>query len=143
LNGAADVVAQLALRFPAVSVFGVWSERGAMMVHPWDRPAYGGPVVTLAEQFYLLAEDPSTGRAVIESTHLGLGLSGALLLDLALRERVALVDSCVVVTSNTLTGEPLLDAALTSLARGARGHGPDHWVRHLARGAHLVVSIQP
>jgi hypothetical protein len=96
--------------------------------------AYGDPMVTLAEQLYLLAEDAATGRSLIDPTHVGRGLGGALLLDLALRRRVALVDSCVVTTSWEPTGEPLLDAAHTTIGRQTRTHGPDHWVRHLARG---------
>jgi hypothetical protein len=97
-------------------------------------------MVTLAEQLYLLAEDAATGRPLIDPTHVGRGLGGALLLDLALRRRVALVESCVVTTSTEPTGEPLLDAAHTTIARQTRTHGPDHWVRHLARGAHAAVQ---
>jgi hypothetical protein len=102
--------------------------------------AYGDPMVTLAEQLYLLAEDAATGRPLIDPTYVGRGLGGALLLDLALRRRVALVDSCVVTTSREPTGEPLLDAAHTTIGRQTRTHGPDHWVRHLARGAHAAVQ---
>ena len=102
--------------------------------------AYGGRVVTLAEQLYLLAEDAATCRSLIDSTHLGLGLGGALLLDLAMRQRVALVDPHVLVTDTGSTSEPLLDAALAAIARPAQAHGPDHWVRHLARGAHSAVQ---
>jgi hypothetical protein len=97
-------------------------------------------VVTLAEDLYLLAEDPATGRALLDPGHLDLGLGGALLLDLTLRRRVALVEDHVTVAQNTATGEPLLDSALAAVARQGRAHGPDHWVRHLGRGAHRAVQ---
>jgi hypothetical protein len=97
-------------------------------------------MVSLAEDLYLLAGDGSTGRLLIDTTHLDLGLGGALLLDLAVRGHVGLADSHVVVTGGPPTGEPLLDTALTTVVGGARGHGPDHWVRHLARGAHRAVQ---
>jgi hypothetical protein len=97
-------------------------------------------VVTLAEDLYLLADDPTTGRALLDPGHLDMGLGGALLLDLTLRGRIAIVDDHVTVAQNTPTGEPLLDTALAAVARQGRAHGPDHWVRHLGRGAHRAVQ---
>ena len=102
--------------------------------------AYGTGVVTLAEDLHLLADDPATSRPLVDAAHLDLGLGGALLLDLALRQRVALADEHVTVTQETPTGEPLLDSALATIARQGRPHGPDHWVRHLGRGAHRAVQ---
>jgi Golgi phosphoprotein 3 GPP34 len=97
-------------------------------------------MVSLAEDLYLLADDPATGRPLIDVAHLDLGLGGALLLDLALRQRIALADEQVVLTHEGPTGEPLLDRALTAVAVPGRSHGPDHWVRHLGRGAHGAVQ---
>jgi hypothetical protein len=97
-------------------------------------------MVSLAEDLYLLAGDGSTGRLLIDTTHLDLGLGGALLLDLAVRGHVGLADAHVVVTGGPPTGEPVLDTALTTVAGAARRHGPDYWVRHLARGAHRAVQ---
>jgi Golgi phosphoprotein 3 (GPP34) len=96
-------------------------------------------VVTLAEDLYLLAHDGATGRPLIEPTRLDPGLGGALLLDLASRGRVAVTDLDIAVTNTAATGEPLLDAALAEIAGCRRRHGPDHWVRHLARGARHAV----
>jgi len=97
-------------------------------------------VATLAEDLYLLADDAGTGRPLIDVTHLDLGLGGALLLDLALRQRVALAGEQVKLTQEGPTGEPLLDRALAAVAKPGRSHGPDHWVRHLGRGAHRAVQ---
>ena len=57
--------------------------------------AYRVGVVTLAEDLYLLADDPATGRPLVDVAHLDLGLGGALLLDLALRQRIAHTDELV------------------------------------------------
>jgi hypothetical protein len=97
-------------------------------------------VVTLAEDLYLLALDETGGRLLIDPLRLDLGLGGALLLDLAVRKRVALLDEHVAVNGEGTTGEPLLDAALSAIAEPTRAHGPDHWVRHLGRGAHHTVQ---
>jgi hypothetical protein len=98
-------------------------------------------VVTLAEDLYLLASDGTSGRLLIDPVHLDLGLGGALLLDLAMRERVVLRDEHVTVAKHDPpTGEPLLDSALTEIAGQPRPHGPDHWVRHLGRGAQHRVQ---
>ena len=96
-------------------------------------------MVTLAEDLYLLALGEG-GRLQIDPLHLDLGLGGALLLDLAVRERVALLDGHVTVTGARATGEPLLDAALSAIGGGSRALGADHWVRHLGRGAHHRVQ---
>jgi hypothetical protein len=96
-------------------------------------------VVTLAEDLYLLALDVTGGRLLIDPLHLDLGLGGALLLDLAVRERIALIDGHVAVALDGPTGEPLLDAALIEIGRTG-AHDPGHWIRHLGRGAHHVVQ---
>jgi Golgi phosphoprotein 3 (GPP34) len=97
-------------------------------------------MVTLAEDLYLLACHEATGRLRIPAVHLDLGLGGALLLDLALRGRVALVDEHVVVVDRAPVGDPMLDDALDAVARESRRHEPDHWVRHLAKGTRAVVQ---
>jgi hypothetical protein len=97
-------------------------------------------MVTLAEDLYLLASDASSGRLLIHPLHLDLGLGGALLLELAMRERVTLVDEHVTATREGATDEPLLDTALGQIAHAPRAHDPDHWVRHLGRNAHHRVQ---
>jgi golgi phosphoprotein 3 len=97
-------------------------------------------MVTLAEDLYLLSSDGATGRLLIDTTQLDLGLGGAQLLDLVLQQRVALVDDHVAVTDRTQTDDPLLDTALAAVADHARAHEPEYWVRHLARGAHHAVQ---
>jgi hypothetical protein len=99
-------------------------------------------MVTLAEDLYVLAINGSNGRLLIDNARLDPGLGGALLLDLALRGHVGLVESHVVVTTGPPTGDQLLDAALAAITGEPKRHGPDHWVHHLGRGAHRAVQDQ-
>lgn len=95
---------------------------------------------SLAEDLFVLCCDQDRGRPRIPATHLGLALGGALLLDLVLHERVVLADGYVVAADHTLLGDPLLDAALHEVASEPRSREPDHWVRHLSRGARSAVE---
>jgi len=87
-------------------------------------------MVALAEDLFLLATETSTGRQLIDTTHLDLGLGGALLLDLVLQQRIALHDSRVTVIDPRPTEHALLDRALSDIV-ATRSHEPGHWVRRL------------
>ncbi|HEY3261168.1 MAG TPA: GPP34 family phosphoprotein [Pseudonocardiaceae bacterium] len=97
-------------------------------------------MVTLAEDLFLLAVHKATGRLLIPATYLDLGLGGALLLDLVLRERVALADAHVTVVDPQPVGDSLLDAALATIAGEAKAREPEYRVRHLAKGARAAVQ---
>jgi hypothetical protein len=97
-------------------------------------------MVTLAEDLFLLVCHAATGKARIQTAYLDLGLGGALLLDLVLRERVTLVDERVAVIERAVVGDPLLDAAVRTIASDAKRREADYWVRHLARGTHAAVQ---
>lgn len=96
-------------------------------------------MVTLADDLYLLATDASTGRPLIDTTHLDLGLAGAVLLDLVLEQRLTPRDSRVAIVDPRPVGDPLLDRALSQIV-AAKPHDPGHWVRRLAHGLHRVVK---
>ena len=96
-------------------------------------------MVTLAEDLFLLATDAATGRPLVDTTHLELGLGGALLLDLVLQQRIELRDFQVTVTDPRPTGEQLLDPALSEIV-AAKPHEPGHWVRHLTHGLRHTVK---
>jgi hypothetical protein len=76
---------------------------------------------------------------LIDTTHLDLGLGGALLLDLMLQQRIALHGSHVAVTDARPTGDALLDRALSDIV-ATRSHEPGHWVRHLTHGLRRTVK---
>ncbi|BEL11092.1 GPP34 family phosphoprotein [Actinoplanes sichuanensis] len=79
---------------------------------------------TLAEDVLQLVFDDKTGRSVINQTYLDSVIAGALLLDLIRLGRVAPGEPegrdgrkrAAIVTDRTPTGDPLLDAALATVA---------------------------
>ena len=86
----------------------------------------------LAEDLLLLLTDDTTGRAVADSTRLGLGLAGGVLLELAERGRVDVVGpgepvrpGRLVVRDGSPTGDAVLDEALRRLAARRPGKPQD------------------
>ncbi len=93
----------------------------------------------IAEDLMLLLLDAS-GRPRTDSTRLGLGLAGALMLELALRERVGVTQpgggvkpGRVVVHDAAPTGDPILDDALRVFAERA-GRKPQDVLPKVAKG---------
>ena len=76
----------------------------------------------LAEEFLLLALDPVAGRPPLGTgDNLKPGLCGALLAELVLSEKVAVVGDRVQVTDTGPTGDDMLDEVLRLLAADGRG----------------------
>ncbi|MFI1992517.1 GPP34 family phosphoprotein [Actinoplanes sp. NPDC020271] len=94
--------------------------------------------MNLAAELLLLAYDDA-GRKIHDSTRLDLGLGGALLLEMALSERVGVVGKDVVVFDPSPSGDPLVDDALTRIAGDSRSRKPGHWVGKLAKGTRQRV----
>jgi hypothetical protein len=88
--------------------------------------------MNLPTEFALLgyADD---GKAVTDSTHLDNGLGGALLLELALLERIDIADKKVVVRDPSPIGDPLVDQALARIADDGRARKPGYWVSKFAK----------
>jgi hypothetical protein len=89
--------------------------------------------MNLPEELVLLAYSDD-GTPQTDSTHLDNGLGGALLLELALAERVDMQNKNVVVRDPSPTGDPLVDDALARIAAEGRDRRPGHWVKKLAKG---------
>jgi hypothetical protein len=86
----------------------------------------------LATDLLLLALDDERGT-VLPQAAIGLdyGLSGAVVMELALRGRISL-DGDTVSTTGTATDDALLDDALRAIA-ATPGKNLSHWVWHLSR----------
>jgi hypothetical protein len=76
-------------------------------------------MTTIAEDLVLLLLDPDNGRAVVESMSLDRAIGGALLLDLAARERITAdgdgAKARLSVVDASPTGDKLLDEAVSRL----------------------------
>jgi hypothetical protein len=96
--------------------------------------------MNLPEEFALIAYDDD-GSPVTDGTHLDNGLGGAVLLELALAEKVDVADKKVVVRDATPTGDPVLDDALARIA-GDKPRKPKDWVSKLAKTARVQVMTE-
>jgi len=86
--------------------------------------------IPLAEELLLLAYDDQTGKATGSRIGLDLGMSAAVLVDLALAGRVAYVDGYLKVLDSTPIGEPIADAVLAKAAED-EPHTPSQWLQRL------------
>jgi hypothetical protein len=88
---------------------------------------------TLAEEFFLLSIDDARGKIITAvSDGLKIGLAGALLADLALHNKINLVNKRLAVIDPSPTGEALLDEALARLAADKKPRKTSAWVEKLA-----------
>jgi Golgi phosphoprotein 3 GPP34 len=86
--------------------------------------------IPLAEELLLLAYDDQTGKATGSRIGLDLGMSAAVLVDLALAGRVAYVDGYLKVLDPTPIGEEIADAVLAKAAAD-EPHTPAQWLQRL------------
>ncbi|SDD55520.1 GOLPH3/VPS74 family protein [Glycomyces harbinensis] len=88
-------------------------------------------MVTLVDELVLLAYDDRTGRS--RAGYLEFGMAGAVVLELALAERVEVADGRVRVSDRAPVGERVLDEALAALAAD-KPRKPKSTVERLAKG---------
>ena len=69
----------------------------------------------LLEEFLLIALDDDKGQFVIDSTHLHCGFGGAILLELALREKISIEGDCVRLKDSAYVKEVALNKTLDLL----------------------------
>ena len=100
------------------------------------RRVYGGDMANLAEELLLLAFHDDTGRNQV--MNLEYGLAGGIILDLALAERIDVVDKKVQVISAEPTGDRLLDDMLQRLADDKQRRAQSV-IQRLARGLTQAV----
>ena len=86
---------------------------------------------TLADELFLLAHRPDTGKGVADDTSLTAGVAGALVAELAVAERIELDDKRVTALDPAPVGDPELDGLLARIAAEPRPHKPDWWVSKL------------
>lgn len=87
-----------------------------------------------AEQLLLLLHSQDTGYFVpIPEWRMSCALAGAVLMDLALEDRIDSDLETLTVVDATPTGDSLLDPSLEELASEDTVHPPQYWVERLAR----------
>ncbi|GAB1694484.1 GOLPH3/VPS74 family protein [Krasilnikovia sp. M28-CT-15] len=94
--------------------------------------------IALAEELLLLAYDDETGKATGSRIGLDLGMAAAVLVDLALKGRIAYVDGYLKVIDATPVDDPIEDAVLVKAAAD-EPHTPAQWVQRLRHGLRARV----
>ncbi|HZN17786.1 MAG TPA: GPP34 family phosphoprotein [Micromonosporaceae bacterium] len=94
--------------------------------------------LALAEELLLLAYDDETGRSNTSRIALDLGLTAAVLVELALRGRLAVVDGGVAVRDPEPTGDRVADGVLARVAADATLPAAS-WVQRLRHGLREAV----
>jgi Golgi phosphoprotein 3 (GPP34) len=89
--------------------------------------------IPLAEELLLLAYDDRTGKATGSRIGLDLGMSAAVLVDLALAGRISYSGGNLVVTDPSPIGDPIADAVLARAAADTP-HTPSQWLQRLRHG---------
>jgi hypothetical protein len=94
--------------------------------------------IPLAEELLLLAYDDQTGKATGSRIGLDLGMSAAVLVDLALAGRVAYENGYLKVLDPTPIGEPIADTVLAKAAED-EPHTPSQWLQRLRHRLRIRV----
>jgi hypothetical protein len=88
--------------------------------------------MSLAEEFTLLAY-ADDGTPLTDGMHLDNGLGGALLLDLAMANRIDVADKRVVVVDPAPTGDRLVDQALERIAGAEKNRKAGYWISKFSK----------
>jgi len=103
--------------------------------------------LSFAEEFYLLALDDCKGVInLLPSSMLDYALAAALLMELALCDRIDTDLTTMKMISSTPTGNPLLDNALRDLHQNVGPHTTSFWLEQLAKrdgciGERVLASL--
>lgn len=89
----------------------------------------------LLEEFLLIALDDNKGQFVIDSTHLHCGFGGAILLELALREKISIEGDYVVLKDDSYVKEVALNKTIDLLKDTKKKRKIKDWIGVLSRKA--------
>ncbi|MFI7615521.1 GPP34 family phosphoprotein [Nonomuraea terrae] len=91
-------------------------------------------MVTIAEELLLLALSEDKGKPLVSTAQLDPALAGALLAELAVRDRVELSNKKVTVKDPSPVGDDELDAVLSRIVAQEKEKSPVWWVQKLQAG---------
>lgn len=87
--------------------------------------------LNLHESTLLLGLDDENGKFTAESTYHSYGLAAAVITDLILAERIAIEDDRIVIRTNALTDDKLLNDVLRRLQEQKKPPKVTNWIHHL------------
>jgi len=90
--------------------------------------------LTLAEELALLALDDDTGKVIdLPAFALESALAAAIVMELSLEGRIDTDPEKLWVIQPQMTGDPILDGALSQIVKEKAPQPAAHWLRHFAR----------
>ncbi|WP_185844574.1 GPP34 family phosphoprotein [Nonomuraea sp. WAC 01424] len=89
----------------------------------------------LHHELFLIGHD-QTGKPLVHQHSMAVGLVGAVLLDLALSERVTVGQGRISVADPTPVGDPVVDSLVPMLARDRAERDAKFWIKKLAEDAY-------
>lgn len=98
----------------------------------------------LYQDLFLMSHHES-GKPLIHRPSMALGLAGAVLVELALSDRVTIVQGRATVTDRTRTGDPIIDGLATLILRDRANRDVTYWIKKVAddvydRTRHQLVA---
>ncbi|SDY37463.1 Golgi phosphoprotein 3 (GPP34) [Micromonospora pattaloongensis] len=99
-----------------------------------------GPGFTLAEEFFLIAHDDRTGRALLGGDLLAVGLAGSVLAGLVLAGRLTVLDRAVALMDSRPVGDPIGDPLIAELRQRAERRSVRAWIEYLCDGLTAAVA---
>ncbi|GAA1788321.1 hypothetical protein GCM10009682_08080 [Luedemannella flava] len=93
----------------------------------------------LADEFYLVSHDEYTGKCHLNARVFESGLAGAVVAELAIRERITVVNGLVTVVDLRPHRERVSDAALAEIVKERAEHPVRSWVEYLRKDALEMV----
>lgn len=87
---------------------------------------------TTAEKLLILAHHPEKGRFLTSLTYLQYGIAGALLLDLALWERISITGKSLILKPGKGLSSPVYDDVIALISQSPDSRKVGHWVRKFA-----------
>ncbi len=95
-----------------------------------------------AEELLLLLHNDESGYFVpIPEWNMSCALAGAVLMDLAMEDRIDSDQTSLTLTDATPTGDELLDPTLVEIAGEEQVHTPQYWVERIARRADDISDV--
>lgn len=93
---------------------------------------------TIGEALLLLATDNEKGTMVDTATAIEYGLTGAILSELTLMERIEVQDEKVIVVDRTPTEVSYFETVLDEIEKSKKPQKVDHWINHLVYKMHEI-----
>ena len=94
--------------------------------------------LNLIDQLTLLALDDKKGTLVADSTTYSYALGGAVIMELALEERIDLSNKKIIVKDSGKTNDPIIDTYFELIKNSKKERKAEYWVQHLGNKADKI-----